>query len=105
MRGIAIAVLRSRAAWSSTCFRHEGGEKSEVATNQEVVSVMPEARGAAWYWWRRCPRGRPQLDDDEVDMAAGNEAVDTSRMCGSMVDTQWLSSSRLAPITDPSQQS
>ena len=64
-------------------------KKSEVATNQEVVSVMPEARGAAWYWWRRCPRGgRPRIDDDEDDMAAaaGNEAVDTSRMCGSMVD-------------------
>ena len=62
-------------------------KKSEVATNQEVVSVMPEERGAAWYWWRRCPRGgRPRLDEDDMAAAAGNEAVDTSRMCGSMVD-------------------
>ena len=57
-------------------------KKSEVATNQEVLSVTPDARGAAWYWWRRC-RGRPRLDDDDV--IAENEAVDTRRMWGSML--------------------
>ena len=58
-------------------------KKSEVATNHEVVSVIPDARGAAWYWWRRF-RGRPRLDEDE-DMAV-NEAVDTSRMWGSILN-------------------
>ena len=62
-------------------------KKSEVATNQEVVSVIPDERGAAWYWWRRC-RGRPRPDDDDDDMAV-NEAVDTRRMWGSILNSHW----------------
>ena len=54
MRGVAIAVLRPRAAWSSTCFRHEGGEKSEVATSVSWSSSiksrsMQLARPASTY--------------------------------------------------------